>query len=89
MPNPDPSQLSTAGLIRAARETAPVMRAHGENLVANLLERLADALEEEHKRVESKLPKPSQLRGLAKGMTEGQKAEDYLRELRGEAGTNG
>lgn len=31
---------------------------------------------------EQELPKPSQLRGLAKGMTEGQRAEEYLRELR-------
>ncbi len=29
-----------------------------------------------------KLPKPSDIRGIAKGMTEGKPAEDYLRELR-------
>ena len=31
---------------------------------------------------EADLPKPSQLRGLVKGMTDGKLAEDYLRELR-------
>jgi len=31
---------------------------------------------------ESDLPTPSQMRGIAKGMTEGQKAEDYLRKIR-------
>jgi hypothetical protein len=33
---------------------------------------------------EDALPKPSQLRGLVKGMTAGEKAEDYLRKLRGD-----
>lgn len=30
------------------------------------------------------LPKPSDIRGIARGMTQGQKSEDYLRELRGD-----
>jgi hypothetical protein len=33
---------------------------------------------------EEKLPKPSVLRGLVKGMTAGEKAEEYLRKLRGD-----
>jgi hypothetical protein len=33
---------------------------------------------------EDALPKPSELRGLVKGMTAGEKAEDYLRKLRGD-----
>lgn len=33
---------------------------------------------------EEKLPRPSELRGLVKGMTAGEKAEDYLRKLRGD-----
>ena len=37
---------------------------------------------------ESKLPKPSELRGLSKGMTDGRLAEDYLEELRGDNSTN-
>ena len=33
---------------------------------------------------EEKLPRPSDLRGLAKGMTAGETAEEYLRKLRGD-----
>ncbi|MFQ5903506.1 MAG: hypothetical protein ACE5JO_07440 [Candidatus Binatia bacterium] len=33
---------------------------------------------------EERLPRPSELRGLVKGMTAGEKAEEYLRKLRGD-----
>ena len=37
---------------------------------------------------ESELPKPSELRGVGKGMTEGRLAEDYLGDLRGDKPTD-
>ena len=35
-------------------------------------------------RDDDELPSPKEIRGIAKGMTEGRKAEDYLREIRGD-----